>query len=179
MADQVNSDELSRILNEELTYYRTYALTRLAESMRKAGVVLSGETLKSLHAEVIRASTDNVAGLLLHLKDSGRIREMRNLTWRKLAPQSEIEAFVRKVGVSSFKYVPGYKPGHIPTEDIAVRRIAWGIRVAKRRENTTKPKKWYARTFYSSLNILVDNIVTRYQQTTGQVIGGSISDGFQ
>ncbi|MDJ1468152.1 hypothetical protein [Xanthocytophaga flava] len=178
MADRITSEELSRILNEELTYYRTYALNRLSESMRKAGVILSGETLKSLHAEVLQASQNNVARLLLYFNESGRIREMRNLTYRQLPPQSEIEAFVRKVGVSNFRYVPGYKFGHIPTEDIAVRRIAWGIRIAKRRENTTKPKKWYAKTFYSSLNVLVDNIITRYQQTTGQVIGGSIRDGF-
>jgi len=177
MAEKISPDELNQILNEELTYWRTYAITRLTESLLRAGVVLSGQTLRNIRAEVLSASQGGAAGLLLYLQESGRIQEMKNISYRKLPPQSAIEDFVRKIGVSNFKYVPGYKPGTVPTENIAIRRIAWGIRHAKRRENTTKPKKWFARTFYSSLNVLIDNIVTRYQQTTGQVIGGSISDG--
>jgi len=97
-------------------------------------------------------------------QDAGRIRDMKGVTWKKLPPADAMEAYVKKIGLGKFKYVPGYKAGRFPiSQKIAMNRIAWGIAKGKQRHNKTVPKKWFAKPFYSMVYDLTENLTVAYQ----------------
>lgn len=161
---KANPEMVREFVNETLQDWGVTVLQVLAEQIKKKKLVLSGELLDSLKFDTLKAAGDQTAKLFLLFQESGRIKDMKALTYKKQPPIKEIEAFVRKVGVAKFKYVPGYtSPGKRPTDDIAIRRIAWGIARHKKKVNTTKPKKWFSKTFYGMLNPLIDNLIEGYQ----------------
>lgn len=168
-------EELDGFVLEELKRFEGVALARLATSLKERNVVLSGETLASLQGEVLKGTQLGTAQLLMAFKESGRIQDMGKVFWKKMPPVSVLEDYVRKVGVGKFAYVPGYEGRKAPTESVAIKRIAWGIALHRLDDNAHKPKKWYAKPFYSLLNGLIDSLVTRTQQATGQIIGGSFN----
>ena len=54
--------------------------------------------------------------------------------YERMPPQAALEAFVEKVGIDKFPYVPGYPKGVRPVSyTVAVERIAWGIRMMRKR----------------------------------------------
>jgi hypothetical protein len=87
-----------------------------------------------------------------------------------------MEEYVRKVGLSKFSHVPGYQNGRIPTESRAINRIAWGIARARLRDNKTKPKKWFARPFYGTVNTLIESLVAGYADFAAQSITQTLTD---
>lgn len=168
-------EEVEKFVGEELHRFEAVALAKLAQMLQQRNLVLSGETLRSLQGEVVAGSRTGVAQLLIAFQESGRIKDMSRVNWKQQAPITVLEEYVRKVGVEKFDYVPGYKPRTIPTENVAVNRIAWGIARSLLHENEHKPSRWFAKPFYSLLNGLIDNLVTRYQQATGQVISANLN----
>jgi hypothetical protein len=160
------------VINAALEIWGEYVLTVLAEKIRQRKVVLSGELLNSLQYQVLAATADSTGRLYLAFSESGRIKDMRGITRRKMAPISEIEDFVRKVGLSKFKRVPGTKGGKPITESQAVNRIAWGIARSQRIQQKHKPKKWFAKPFYGTINRLIDHLLDGY----GTVAMGAITD---
>lgn len=169
----MRSDELNALVTQELQMWGVAVLQRLASEMHKKKVVLTQETLKSLHQQVLQTAAAGTQQLHLAFADSGRIQDMKRVGYGKLPPVEAIEKWVKDVGVSRFGYVPGYGKGNFPiSESAAIKRIAWGIAANKLANNVHKPKKWFAKPFYEMLNPLIDNIVTKYQEATGEVIGG-------
>jgi len=169
----MKSDELDELVNQELETWGAMVLQRLAQEIQKKKLVLTEETLKSLQQDVLKASSSSIHQLQLAFSESGRINDMKRIDQKKRPPIEVMEQFVKDVGLSNFAYVPGYKKGQFPlTENQAIKRIAWGIAANKLNNNAHKPKKWFSKTFYGLLNPLIDNIVTKYQDATGQVIGG-------
>ncbi|UOQ96599.1 hypothetical protein MUN81_15290 [Hymenobacter sp. 5317J-9] len=170
------SADFQRILDEELGDYAARSLAELAATIQKKGLVFTEELLQSLRSEVVAASARHVASMGIAFEQYGRIRDMKGLNRTKAPPLEEIEKFVEKVGIDKFNYVPGYKYGQFPlTKAVALNRIAWGIARAKLRDNAqVKPKAWFAKTFYSSINRLIEGVTTRYAAQTGQHIAASI-----
>ena len=170
------SADFQRILDEELGNYAARALGELAAAIQKKGLVFTEELLQSLRSEVVSASVRHVASMGIAFEEYGRIRDMKGLNRRKAPPIEAIEAYVAKVGVDKFSYVPGYRYGQFPlTKAVALNRIAWGIARAKLRDNEqVRPKAWFAKTFYSSINRLIDGVTTRYAAQTGQHIAARI-----
>ena len=170
------SADFQRILDEELGDYSARALAALAAAIQKKGLVFTEELLQSLRSEVVGASARHVASMGIAFEQYGRIRDMKGLNRTKAPPLEEIEAYVEKVGLDKFNYVPGYKYGQFPlTKAVALNRIAWGIARAKVRDNSEiKPKAWFAKTFYSSINGLIDAVTTRYAAQTGTHIAARI-----
>jgi hypothetical protein len=170
------SADFQRILDEELGNYSARALAALAAAIEKKGLVFTEELLQSLRAEVVAASTRHVASMGVAFEQYGRIRDMKGINRKAAPPLEEIEAYVEKVGIDQFNYVPGYKYGQFPrTKAVALNRIAWGIARAKLRDNSqVKPKAWFAKTFYASINGLIDAVTTRYAAQTGTHIAARI-----
>jgi hypothetical protein len=170
------SAQFQRILDEEVGNYAAKSLALLTASIQKRGLVLTEELLKSLRSEVVAASAQHVASMGIAFEQYGRIRDMKGINRRQAPPVEEIEAYIKKVGLDKFNYVPGYRYGQFPlTPAVAINRIAWGIARAKLRDNSqVKPKAWFAKTFYGSLNSFLDAVTTRYAAQTGQHIAASI-----
>jgi hypothetical protein len=174
MADFIK--DFQRILDEEVGDYANRALVQLAAAIQKKGLVLSEDLLRSLQAEVVAASSQYVASMGINFEQYGRIQEMKGIKHTKAPPIKEIEAYVRKVGIEKFAYVPSYGFNSRPVGlGRTINRIAWGIARARLRDNQqAKPRAWFAKTFYSSINNFIDLLTTRYAKATGQHIAASI-----
>jgi hypothetical protein len=170
------SPEFRRILDEELASYKKLVLEMLAGQLRAKGLVLTQDLLTSLQGETTAASDRFVAEMAVAFNEYGRMKEMKRLSYTKGAPVEEMEAFVRKRGLSRFDYVPGYKRGQFPlSQDVAINRIAWGLARARLRDaGKHKPRGWYAKTFYRSINRFIDAVTTRYAAQTGLHVAGII-----
>ena len=170
------SADFQRILDEELGNYAARALAELAAAIQKQGLVLTEELLQSLRSEVVAASVRHVASMGIAFEQYGRIRDMKGINRSAAPPLAEIEDYVKKVGIDKFDYVPGYRHGQFPlTKAVAINRIAWGIARARLRDNSqVRPKAWFAKTFYSSINRFIDAVTTRYAAQTGTHIAASI-----
>ncbi|MGI4835122.1 MAG: hypothetical protein ACRYFK_16840 [Janthinobacterium lividum] len=169
-------DEFKRILDEEVRDYAARALGLLAQAIQAKGLVLTEELLHSLRTEVTAATAQHVAVLGVLFEQYGRIKDMKGYDRTKAPPIEEIEAYVKKVGVSHFEYVPGYKHGQFPrSSSVAINRIAWGLARAKLRDKAeVRPKSWFSKTFYSSINRFIDAVTTRYLAATGTHLAATL-----
>lgn len=93
--------------------------------IQKKKISLTGELLESLEYSVNEGQGGNVS-VTIRYAAHGKFLEMRNLYYNKMPPVDTLEAWVQKVGVDKFEYVPGYPRGFVPRPEHA-RRIAWGI----------------------------------------------------
>jgi hypothetical protein len=174
MADY--QDEFKRILDEEVSDYAARALALLAQAIQAKGLVLSEQLLDSLRTEVVGATAQHVATMGILFEQYGRIKDMKGISRTKAPPIEEIEAYVKKVGISHFEYVPGYKHGQFPlASKTAINRIAWGIARAKVRDNDqVKPKSWFSKTFYQTINSFINAVTSRYLAATGTHMAASL-----
>jgi hypothetical protein len=176
MADY--QDAFKRILDEEVSDYATRALELLAAAIQAKGLVLTEELLQSLQSQVTAATADHVAGMGVLFHQYGRIKDMKGITRTKAPPIEAIEEYVKKVGLSKFDYIPGYtdRSKVLPASSRAINRIAWGIARAKLRYGEqARPKTWFAKTFYASINRFIDAVTTRYVAATGTHLAASIN----
>lgn len=162
--------EINAFINKELGEWAVYVLQRLAEQIKKKNLILSGDLLKSLQYELLKASAENVAHLKLAFESSGRHKDMKTVYDDKMPPIDAMEDFIRKVGLQNFKYLPYRKGKKVPTESIIINRLAWGIAKSRLAQNTTKPKKWFSRPFYGSINVLIENLTTKYGEIAARSI---------
>ncbi|MVN75826.1 hypothetical protein GO988_05755 [Hymenobacter sp. HMF4947] len=175
MADY--QDEFKRILDEEVGSYAAKALQLLAAAVQAKGLVLTEELLNSLRTEVVGATAQHVAVMGVLFEQYGRIKDMKGLNRTKAPPIEEIEAYVKKVGLSHFDYIPGYtdRSKVSPVSSRAINRIAWGIARAKLRDNAqVRPKSWFSKTFYKSINGFIDAVTTRYKAATGTHLAATL-----
>jgi hypothetical protein len=175
MADY--QDEFKRILDEEVGDYAARALELLAAAIQVKGLVLTHDLLESLQAQVVAASADHVASMGVLFHQYGRIKDMKGITRTKAPPIEALEDYVKKVGLSKFSYIPGYtdRSKVLPASSRAINRIAWGLARAKLRDGEqARPKTWFAKTFYASINRFIDAVTTRYLAATGTHMAASI-----
>lgn len=169
----MTNEELDKLVGQELEEWARIVVLRLASEIRRKKVIMSEDLLKSLRQEVVQASAAGAQQMYLMFNESGRIKDMTAVSYKKMPPVSAIEDYVKYYGLSKFDYVPGYNKGTMPlNQSKAINRIAWGIAYSKQSVNMHKPKKWFARIFYGTIDPLIDRVVTKYQQATGEVIGG-------
>ncbi len=175
MADY--QDDFKRILDEEVGDYAAQALGLLSAAIQAKGLVLTEELLQSLRTEVVGATAQHVAVMGVLFEQYGRIKDMKGINRTKAPPIEEIEAYVKKVGLSHFDYIPGYtdRSKVSPTSARAINRIAWGLARAKLRDNAqVRPKSWFSKTFYSSINGFIDAVTSRYLVATGTHLAATL-----
>jgi len=157
------------IINEVLEEWSQQTINLLRASIDKAGLNLTKDLYNSLRVEVIKATAEGLAGARFYFQLHGRYKDMKTTYSRfngntGFPPVAEIEEFVKKTGLENFKYIPGYKMGTVPSESIAIRRLAWGIAKGMGKRKTTKPQRWYAKTFYKQIDPLIDKVANYYRE---------------
>lgn len=172
------SDPVAELIHQELGKWQGVVLEKLANEIRKRKLTLTEDLLKSLQTEVLREAAGTAYSLKLAFMEYGRIKEMRSVSWKNMPPVEHMEKFVAKVGVERFQYVPGYKFGQFPTDkNMAIRRIAWGIALSRKRFTETRPRKWFARPFYQQVESLISNITRRFAEATLQQATRTLGNG--
>lgn len=184
--EQVNMSDENNLafINEVMDDWSNVTMLQLKRSIQDAGLELTDDLLNSLRVEVMKAAAGDLAKANFYFRMHGRFKDMRTVyrnytnTWRQsgFPPVAEIEEFIKKTGLEKFKYIPGYKMGNVPTENIALRRLAWGIAVGIGKRNTMKAKKWYAKTFYSQITPLIEQLGGRAAQAAGTAVKESLDD---
>ncbi len=145
MADY--QDEFKRILDKELGDYAAQALALLAAAIQAKGLVLTEDLLDSLSSQVVAASAEHVASMGVLFHQYGRIKDMKGISRTKAPPIEALEGYVKKVDLSKFSYVPGYKYGQFPlASSTALNRIAWGLARAKLRDKDEVTTHYVAST---------------------------------
>lgn len=157
-------------INFTLQNWGDLAIDKLQQQIAQKKLVLSGDLQRSLEFEVLKASSGQIAKLLLAFEDAGRFKDMKGLNRTKMTPVKVMEEYVRKVGWNKFKYVPGFQSKkRIPTESQAINAIAWGLS----RNSLTKkhkPKRWFAKPFYGTINNLITQLLEGYQEFSADAI---------
>jgi len=181
----IDVDNNNAIINEVLEEWSQLSLAQLMTSLDAAGLELTEDLMNSLRVEVRKAAAGELAKANFYFRMHGRFKDMRTVygsysgSWRQkgFAPVQVMEDFIKKVGLEKFKYIPGYKMGNIPSENIAVRRLAWGIAIGRAKKNTIKAKKWYAKTFYSQITPLMEKLgAAARERTAAQIKEGLEND---
>jgi hypothetical protein len=163
-------------LQEQLGDWAENTKRELITAIEKRNLKLTDELVRSIEYQVVKAAEDQASGVKLAFEDYGRMKEMRHLFYDKMPPVSVMEEFVRKVGLGKFKYVPGYlNKSKVPSEDVAIKRIAWGISKSRLTDTKHKPRKWFAKNFYSKINILIDRLLEGYQDISLDTIEKNIT----
>ena len=171
---QSEADYIDSVLQE----WAPYVVQVLHEGIRRRNLVLTQDLYQSLRWELLRATAGMVATGKLFFRTHGRWKDMRTIRNGKQPPIDVIiQEFVQKVGVSNFKYVPGYKAGQtVPTDSIAMRRIAWGISRSIAGKKQTAAKKWYSKNFYGAVNVLIEKMMTSAQNKAATTIKESFTE---
>lgn len=168
----------SEYINAVLQEWAPFVLQVLHEGISKRKLVLTQDLYQSLRWELLRATAGMVATGKLFFRTHGRWKDMRTIRNGKQPPiNAIIEEFVQKIGVSNFKYVPGYKAGKtVPTDSVAMRRIAWGISRSLANKKQTAAKKWYAKNFYGTINVLIEKLMASTQNKATDSIKNSFAE---
>jgi hypothetical protein len=148
---------------EALEQWSAETLELLKRNVEKQGLALTKDLYNSLRVEVVSQTAYELAHARFYFQIYGRFKDMKvnyfNYTGHKgFPPVAEMEKFIQKTGLENFKYIPGYKPGKVPAESMAIRRLAWGVSKGIAKRKTVAPEKWYAKTFYKRINILIDKV---------------------
>jgi hypothetical protein len=145
--------EMQQQLEDASAAWLERAIRALKESAENNGVVLTGESIKSISGAISNFSSDGVMEIAISFQNSARILDWRTKPqYTKNAPIEELVNWVLKKGVQNFKRVPGYGKGKPRiTDSQAARRIAWGIAVSRFIHGPKKRKRWFAKVMYGPL----------------------------
>lgn len=173
--ENINDEFIEKYAKRLFDDFSSQALEDLAKALSDKKIISTSELYNSLRYKVLSAVSQSAASCGVSFKTYGRFVDMRHSTFRtplpKKAIEEEIIPWVQRQGVSSFKYIPGYGPNglKIPSEDKAIKRIAWGIgrgmladskHHGKRKR---KAKQWYNKIMWKHLNEFTKN--TQYEYT--------------
>lgn len=169
------TDEANEFIDEVLREWAPFVISQLHATIQQQKLILSEDLLKSLRWELTRATVGSVAKAQLYFRMHGRWRDMKIIRGYKQPPVDIIlKEFVETLGISNFKYVPGYKSGRFPTDNRALRRIAWGISRKIQLKSQTAARKWYAKKFYGTINVLIEGLMGKYQQVASDTLTKNI-----
>lgn len=124
------STEQQRFLLEK---YVQEAVDEMQRRIRAEGLIMTGEMLNSFRVSATESGSDFVSKKV-SMADYVRLKDLRTMSYVRTPPVDAMEYFIESNGLHRFYYVPGYKDGSWPDEDIAVRRIAWAVKMSFRRK---------------------------------------------
>lgn len=133
---KLTQDQFQVLAEGVLNGVLAQAEIEMQRKIQAAGFVVTGELVSSLRKQTVVIGKELYAEFKLGFKGYGRFKDMRQLLFEKMPPVAKIQAYIEKVGLENFDYVPGYfkdakRRAMIP-ESRAINRIAWGIAVSRR-----------------------------------------------
>ncbi|NJO92111.1 MAG: hypothetical protein HC831_26420 [Chloroflexia bacterium] len=161
---QAGDDFIEKHARRMLGEFATDALATLKSVLTRRKLVSSSELYNKLAYHIINATALNIAAVGVSFPDYGRIRDMRNVQHFRPLPneiiQDQLVPWVAKQGLSKFKFIPGYSgQGKMPTEEQAIKRIAWGIgKGLHLGRSKYKTKAWYNKILWAKIHEVTEEI---------------------
>lgn len=135
------------------------------------GLQRTGALVRSIFGSIKEIDQAGRVDITLSYNLSGKFRDIKGLRYSHQAPVDDLVEFVRLVGIDKFKFIPGYQGSNrVPTQDEAIRRIAWGI-ARSRLERPAFGKPWMLNTLFKrQMNNLTELLVARTGTATIAII---------
>ena len=135
-------------------------------AVRNSGLVLTGELLDSVRGIMADESNTMNATAVFEFNKYWRFKDMKQLNYSGYMNIDAIMAFVEKVGVNKFAYVPGYLDRSVTAVPVgmAKQRIAWGIIMHRRQVPTVKhdnKRRKYNTTKAAFMNVMRRKLMER------------------
>ena len=167
MAVKELSAEMVEELHDAVAAWMEMAIQRLRKNAADKKLQNTGESIQSIMGRVI-SGADGQFDALIDFKASARFADYRkNVQYSKLPPVELLAEWVLGKGIGKFKYIPGYKNAKVkPVDQVAARRIAWGVAVRRYQKGYGRKKPWFAKLMYGPL-------ISQLIQTSINVIGTS------
>ena len=172
-----DKDLLDDVMEELMNEWVMLAKQSLIKRLKRKKLDASGELIRSFESSVRKEAFGRVA-LEFGFEDHGRIRDMKNVRYRKKQPPSkQIEKWIDHIGLQNFKYIPGYKNTKKPMLSIpsAKSRLAYGIARSKRlKEVKQKARTWYNKNFWSLISELETKLLESISPNLLQDLKGGV-----
>lgn len=131
---------------------------------KKRGLSITGKLISSIFGQIDEIDKAGRIDINLGYNLSGKFRDIKALAYKKQPPVEDLEAFVKTVGIGKFRFVPGYQGSNrVPTQDEAIRRIAWGIAMS-RVKRPAYGKPWMLNTLFRRKTL---DLTTAMVEATG------------
>lgn len=158
---ELQSEELAAVVADAVGYFR--------DAIEAKGLVFTESLRDDFESFMVANST--VIAAEIHFNAYGRYKDMKTLHWGEAPPPlAAMIAFVEKVGVGKFAWVPGYEAsGNVPTESVAIKRLARAIQYSFTRVITTRK---YNGTWYNETKARMVNVARRriFEVTAGYAV---------
>jgi hypothetical protein len=156
----MNTDKLNKEIYEEVQKWTVALFAIFKANIKAKKLELTGDLKDSFQHFVSQNAQQLSTRLVIDFANQGRFQDMKVLNFGKMPPLDALEDFVRKKGLGAFEYVPDYHSRFPLRQDVAIRRIAWGIRASFKKRGQVKPnKRWnYAKKFYGEVQDLKDRL---------------------
>jgi len=170
--------EIIENLELYITAWLELSIRELVQSARDKKMNVTQETIRSIMGSFQGLSPSAVGDVLISFKNSARFLDFRKSPdWQKFPPIKDLEDWVKKIGLNKFKYVPGYKnSSKRPTDDMAARRIAWGVAIHRYHMGAKRKKPWFAKLFYKKH---IAQIIRILVEETGTASVRAITENFE
>jgi len=156
--------DIQQSVDQQALIFAKYLEKKLLESIGKTRAALTGELRDSIRVTVRKSTAQDLSSIILEFNDYGRFVDMAKLFWSKQPPVDDIREFVEKIGLSKFKFIPGYKNSAPISQFKAAERIAWAIAKKKRVDWKHKRKKWKQDTLGIALSYLTHLVADKFAE---------------
>jgi hypothetical protein len=161
-----DSEEYRASLEELVAAWLEMSIRELIQSAKGKNINVTQATINSIMGSFAGLSQNAVGEALIGFQNSGRFLDFRKSPdWQKFPPIESLAQWVLKIGLSKFKYVPGYRNSKTPpTAQMAARRIAWGVAIHRYQLGAKRKRPWFAKLFYKKL---LGQFITMMVEQTG------------
>ena len=172
-------DDIRQAIREILPETIAEGVVFFQRAIANKQVVANADLMNDIE-HLITEEAEGVVGSI-NFHEYGRYRDMKNLRWAgKAPPIEELQAWVKLKGVSNFAWLPGYEAtGRIPTESLAIRRLASAISKSMGSVQVTRRKysgTWYNETKMKLVNVTRRRILDRVAELLAQRVASQIND---
>lgn len=169
-------DQIREFINTELKEFAAFAVATLEKEMIKLG--LSGRAAASVYANFTNATADGKALSTIFFETYARFQDLKNRKYTKSVTPEILESlfipWVKARGIAKFQYVPGYKKGITPSEEIAIARIARGVAFGLKRSVPTR-KTRYSKKKAFLIKRLTQNLAVGYRDVIARSTAQQLS----
>ena len=153
MAVKELSAEMIAELEEACAAWLEMGVQRLKANAKDKKLNLTGESINSIAGRLVQVSAEGQFEILIGFKNSARFADYRkNVNYKNLPPVQMLAEWVLGKGIGKFKYIPGYRTAKVkPVDEIAARRIAWGVAIRRYQKGYGRKKPWFAKLMYGPL----------------------------
>ena len=161
-----SESEINKLLEDALPYLQQMAVEELHRRIGKYDLKLTDDLYNSFKTLVLNGAAQVQKEILISFNMYGRYKDLKYVAYDNFTKPNNkgkkygnsdddapalveaMEEMIKEVGISKFKYVPGYTTNgsnRMPVTTRAIKRLAWTLAVDRLRKPRVRNRKkgWY------------------------------------